>query len=61
MNCQIISWLTLCENDEDIFLIEALEDKTINARIEFVHADGDLDLIVGSEGGTLHYFRNTGN
>lgn len=39
-------WLTLCENDEDIFMIEALEDKTISARIEFIHADGDLDLIL---------------
>ena len=23
--------------------------------------DGDLDLIVGSDAGTLYYFRNTGN
>ena len=45
-------WLTLCDNDEDVFLIEASADKMINARIEFVHADGDLDLILWGVDGT---------
>ena len=27
-------------------MIEALEDKIISARIEFIHSDGDLDLIL---------------
>ena len=25
-----------------------------------IDSDGDLDLIIGSEAGTLHYFRNEG-
>ena len=56
-------WLTLCGNDEDVYVIDALEDKVISARIEFVHADGDLDLVLwgvdgSGDGGVITTNRN---
>lgn len=55
-------WLTLCGNDEDVYVIDALEDKVISARIEFVHADGDLDLVLwGVDGSQVMAASDTTN
>lgn len=38
--------LTICGSDQDVFAIEGVAGKALNARITFLHADGDLDLMV---------------
>jgi len=43
--------LSLCGSDEDLFVVEGAMGKRLEATIAFLHADGDLDLMVlGSNG-----------
>lgn len=43
--------LTLCGSDQDLFAIEGTAGKQVSARASFVHADGDLDvMILGPDG-----------
>lgn len=38
--------LTLCGSDQDIFRIDGVGGKRLRARIDFLHSDGDLDLMI---------------
>jgi hypothetical protein len=38
--------LTLCGSDEDWFFLEGAAGKRLRARASFIHADGDIDLMV---------------
>jgi transketolase C-terminal domain/subunit len=38
--------LTLCDSDEDVFAIEGTAGKRVVADVSFVHADGDIDLML---------------
>lgn len=45
------SGLTLCGSDQDLFRVEGAAGKQLRARASFLHADGDIDvMILGSDG-----------
>lgn len=45
------SGLTLCGSDQDLFTFEGTAGKQLSARASFIHADGDLDvMILGPDG-----------
>lgn len=53
--------LTICSEDRDYFSIDAVPGDEIGARIEFMHAQGDLDLALLFEGRTLGTSQDTTN
>jgi hypothetical protein len=43
--------LTICDSDNDFFAVEGVAGKKLVARASFIHADGDLDvMILGHDG-----------
>lgn len=38
--------LTICGTDQDIFRVEGVGGKRLRAQIDFLHSDGDLDLMI---------------
>ncbi|MFZ9888196.1 MAG: PPC domain-containing protein, partial [Myxococcota bacterium] len=49
-----VSLLTVCGTDQDWFVVDGEAGKLLHARIAFLNADGDLDLmIVGTDGNQI--------
>ncbi len=44
--------LSICDSDQDFFLVDGVAGKKLVARVTFLHADGDLDLMILGLGGT---------
>jgi hypothetical protein len=47
-----ITTLSICGSDNDWFTVEGIEGKRLIARASFLHADGDLDVMIMGQNGT---------
>jgi hypothetical protein len=46
--------LSICQSDEDVFVVEGAKGKRLRAHAAFIHADGDIDLaVLGVDGSQI--------
>ena len=46
--------LSICQSDEDVFVVEGAKGKRLRAHAAFIHADGAIDLaVLGVDGSQI--------